>query len=90
MFVGPNVSNITASYIQIDTVQYQFRTPLKVLDTCFKAFHVLDAAYSEECHTVRFFLQKYFYDLYLKEDKQIPRETNVISLKGLVSKLNTT
>lgn len=91
IFVGPNLSNINASYVQIDTVRYQLRTPLKALDTCFKAFQALDAAYPEECRAVWFFIQKYFYDLYLEEDEQIPRVTNIISsLKGLVSKINTT
>ncbi|XP_024886201.1 uncharacterized protein LOC112463825 [Temnothorax curvispinosus] len=90
IFVGPNLSNINASYVQIDTVRYQLCTPLKALDTCFKAFQALDAAYPEECCAVWFFIQKYFYDLYLEEDEQIPRVTNVISsLKGLVSKINT-
>ncbi|XP_071571495.1 uncharacterized protein [Temnothorax nylanderi] len=87
VFVGPTLSNITASYVQIDAVRYELRTPLKALDTCFKAFHALDAAYQEECRAVWLFIQKYFYDLYLKEDDNIPRVTNILSsLKGLVSK----
>ncbi|KYN00713.1 hypothetical protein ALC62_08505 [Cyphomyrmex costatus] len=87
MFIGSNLSNITACYVQIDTVRYHLRTPLKALDTCFKAFHALDAEYPEECRAVWYFIQKYFFNLYLEEDEQIPRVTNVLSsLKGLVSK----
>ncbi|XP_026828146.1 uncharacterized protein LOC105286608 isoform X2 [Ooceraea biroi] len=52
IFVGPTLLNITASYVQIDTVRYKLRTPLKALDTCFKAFHALDAAYQEEYRAV--------------------------------------
>ncbi|XP_011699846.1 PREDICTED: uncharacterized protein LOC105457091 [Wasmannia auropunctata] len=90
IFVGQNLSDITASYVQIDTVRYQLRTPLKALDTCFKAFQALDAAYPEECQAVWLFIQKYFYSLYLEEDEQIPRVTNVLSsLNGLVSKINS-
>ncbi|KMQ88400.1 hypothetical protein RF55_12125, partial [Lasius niger] len=36
VFIGPTLSNITASYVQIDSVRYELRTPLKALDTCFK------------------------------------------------------
>lgn len=87
VFVGPTLSNITASYVQIDTVRYEFRTPLKALDTCFKAFYALDAEYQEECRAIWLFIQKYFYDLYLKEDNNIPRVTSILSsLKGLISK----
>jgi len=87
IFIGPTLSNITASYVQIDTVRYEFRTPLKALDTCFKAFHALDAAYQEKCQAIWLFIQKYFYDLYLKEDSNISRVTSILSsLKGLISK----
>lgn len=87
IFVGPTLSNITASYVQINTVRYEFRNPLKALDMCFKAFHALDAAYQDECQAVWLFIQRYFYDLYLTEDKNIPRVTNLLSsLKGLLSK----
>ncbi|KYN20117.1 hypothetical protein ALC57_07545, partial [Trachymyrmex cornetzi] len=88
IFVGPSLLNITASYVQIDAVRYELRTPLKALDTCFKAFHALDAAYQEECQAVWLFIQRYFYDLYLKEDCNIPRVTSILSsLKGLISKI---
>lgn len=87
IFVGPTLWNITATYVQVDTVRYALRTPLKALDTCFKAFHALDAAYQEECQAVWLFIQKYFYDLRLKEDNNIPRVTSLLSsLKGLVAK----
>lgn len=87
VFVGPTLSNITASYIQIDTVRYELRTPIKALDICFKAFHALDAAYQEECQAIWLFIQRYFYDLYLKEDNNIPRVKSILnSLKGLISK----
>nr|XP_012215648.1 PREDICTED: uncharacterized protein LOC105668052 [Linepithema humile] len=87
IFVGPTLTNITASYVQIDNVRYELRTPLKALDTCFKAFHALDAAYQEECQAIWLFIQKYFYDLYLKEDSNIPRVKSILSsLKGLILK----
>lgn len=86
IFVGSTLWNITASYVQIDNVRYELRTPLKALDTCFKAFYALDAAYQNECQAVWLFIQKYFYDLYLKEDENIPRVTSIISsLKRLAS-----
>jgi len=87
VFVGSTLSDIIANYVQVDNVRYEFRTPLKAVDTCFKAFHGLDAAYQEKCQAIWLFIQKYFYDLHLKEDNNIPRITSILnSLRGLVSR----
>lgn len=87
IFVGPNLFNITASYVQVNTVRYQFSTPLAALDTCFKTFYALDAAYQEECRPIWLFIQRYFYDIHHKKHNNIHRITNVInSLNGLLSK----
>lgn len=79
VFIGPTLSNITAGYVQIDTVRYELRTTLKALDTCFKAFHALDTAYQEECQAVWLFIQKCFYNLDLREDRKIPQVTDILS-----------
>ncbi|XP_043473400.1 uncharacterized protein LOC122505684 [Leptopilina heterotoma] len=33
VFVGPTISNISASYVQIESTRYLMRTPVKALDT---------------------------------------------------------
>lgn len=85
--VGQTLGNITATYIQIDNVRYKPRTPVAALDACLKAYHALDAVYPLECKAVWYFVQHYFYNLYLKEDENIPRVASLISsLKGLATK----
>lgn len=85
--VGQTLTNITATYIQIDSVRYKLRTPVAALDACQKAYHALDAEYPQECKAVWYFIQHYFYNLYLKEDENISQVASLISsLKGLASK----
>lgn len=85
--VGQTLANITATYVQIDGVRYKPRTPVAALDACLKAYHALDAVYPQECKAVWYFVQHYFYNLYLKEDENISRVASLISsLKGLVSR----
>ncbi|XP_011859037.1 PREDICTED: uncharacterized protein LOC105556553 [Vollenhovia emeryi] len=85
--VGQTLANITATYIQIDGIRYKLRTPVAALDACLKAYHALDAVYPQECKVVWYFVQHYFYNLYLKEDENISRVASLISsLKGLASK----
>lgn len=85
--VGQTIENIIATYVQIDGVRYKPRTPVAALDACLKAYHTLDAVYPQECKTVWYFIQQYFYNLYLKEDENISRVTSLISaLKGLASR----
>lgn len=86
VLVGPNLSSISASYVQIENVRYQMRTPITALDTCFKAFFALDAAYPSKCRAIWQFIQQFFYAIHLKEDQHIPRVTSVISsLSGMIS-----
>ncbi|KYN23160.1 hypothetical protein ALC57_04422, partial [Trachymyrmex cornetzi] len=85
--VGQTITNISATYVQIDSVRYKPRTPVAALDACLKAYHALDAVYPQECKAVWYFVQQYFYNLYLKEDENICRVISLISsLKGLASK----
>lgn len=79
VFVGPSITDVTASYVQIDTIRYKLRTPLAAIDTCFKAFHAVDAAYPVESQAVWLLIQRFFYELYLKEDANIGRVLTVQS-----------
>lgn len=85
--VGQTLANITAAYIQIDNIRYKLRTSIAALDACLKAYHALDAVYPSECKAVWYFVQHYFYNLYLKEDENICRVASLISsLRGFASK----
>ncbi|XP_043479151.1 uncharacterized protein LOC122510795 isoform X1 [Leptopilina heterotoma] len=84
ILVGPTLSEISASYVQINGVRYLLRTPIKALDVCFKSHFALDAAYLTPCKAVFYFIQNYFFDIYLKGDEKIQRVSAVISsLRGL-------
>ena len=88
VLVGPSLSQISTSYVQVNNVRYKLRTPLAAIDLCFKTFFAMDAAYPSECYAVWLFMQRYFYDIYLKEDLNNIRVTSVISsLKGMRTKL---
>lgn len=70
-------------------MRYLLRTPIKALDICFKSHFALDAAYLIPCKTVFYFIQQYFFDIYLKGDDKIQRVTaDISSLKGLGQKQN--
>jgi len=57
------------------------------LDTCLKAYHTLDAVYPEQYKAIWYFVQHYFYHLYLEEDENISRVASLISsLRGLASR----
>lgn len=91
VFVGPTLKEITASYIQTDNIIYLLRTPLAALDVCFKSFFAFDALYPEPSRGVWQFIQRFFFDLKLKEDNILPSVTSVIcSLKGLLKKRQAT
>lgn len=87
ILVGPSLTEISASYVQINNVRYLLRTPIKALDICFKSHFALDAAYLTPCKAVFYFIQQYFFDIYLKGDEKIQKVTAAISsLKGLQQK----
>lgn len=48
----------------INNIKYKLETPLKALDTCFKAFFTLNYKYPPESEQVWAFIQKFFFQNY--------------------------
>uniref|UniRef100_A0A2S2NVE9 SAM domain-containing protein n=1 Tax=Schizaphis graminum TaxID=13262 RepID=A0A2S2NVE9_SCHGA len=66
----------------VNNIYFKLETPLKGLDVCFKTFFSLNIHYPAESEQVWFFIQKYFYDINLKSDK------NILSVQTLINDLS--
>lgn len=72
----------TEIFTVVNNIYFKLETPLKALDICFKTFFSLNIHYPAESEQVWFFIQKYFYDIHLKSDK------NILSVQALISDLS--
>ncbi|XP_025829754.1 uncharacterized protein LOC112904301 isoform X1 [Agrilus planipennis] len=79
MVVGSTLSNITESYLVIDTSVYKGTSVLQCLDICFKAFHVLSAEYPAESEHIWLLLQHHIYKITTQWDKKIPYVYTLLS-----------
>jgi hypothetical protein len=76
---------VTASYIIINKYIFKVETPLKAIDICFKSFFALNLIYPVQSNHIWEFIQKFFYDIYLKKDKRYQFVDNIISDFKLIS-----
>ncbi|CAI6354410.1 unnamed protein product [Macrosiphum euphorbiae] len=72
----------TDIFTVVNNIYFKLETPLKGLDVCFKTFFSLNVHYPAESEQVWFFIQKYFYDINLKSDK------NILSVQTLINDLS--
>ncbi|CAI6370794.1 unnamed protein product [Macrosiphum euphorbiae] len=72
----------TEIFTVVNNIYFKLETPLKGLDVCFKTFFSLNVHYPAESERVWFFIQKYFYDINLKSDK------NILSVQTLINDLS--
>ncbi|KAK3929469.1 Required for respiratory growth protein 7, mitochondrial [Frankliniella fusca] len=87
ILVGPSLSEISASYVQIQDVRYYVRTPLAAVDVCFKSFFALDLQYPSLAYPIWLFIQKFFYNIVTEADSNVPRVVSVLSsLKSAMSR----
>ncbi|XP_048514049.1 uncharacterized protein LOC125501699 [Athalia rosae] len=77
--LGPRLSAIEHSYVNVDETLYLVESPLKAVDICYKIFQVLNATYPPQSEQVWLFLQKYVYKRTTRWDKQVK---SVIILTG--------
>ena len=77
--VGLVLSDITESYVAIDTALYSVDSTQEALDVCFKAFHVLHARYPPESHHISMMIQKGLYDCCAEWDSLVPHVEGIIS-----------
>lgn len=82
VLIGP-VDEIVSAKIKMYNVDYEMPNALKAVDSCFKAFSVLNAQYPPESKQVWSFLQRYVYEI---EDAKTKKYTAV---NKLISTLTT-
>lgn len=70
--VGTDILKITQFYIYYDDIKYKFNNFVAALDCCFKIFHILNLKYPKSSQSVWIFIQKFFYNIHLKEDNPAP------------------
>lgn len=76
--VGDNISTVTYYLIVLDTIIYRTENIIKAIDIAFKMQFVLYIGYPQESHLVWLFIQNYFYDIKLQNDKQATAVTCLI------------
>lgn len=67
IIVVGSLSSSEASYVVVDQTTWKISTPLKAVDICFKAFHVLHALYPSET-VVWLLIQQLVYEIKTKWD----------------------
>lgn len=75
-------SQVTSFYVIINKFYYRVESALKAIDICFKSFFVFNLKYPIQCEQIWYFIQKYFYEIITKFDK------NVQSVNSIVNDLN--
>ena len=81
--VGLVLSDITESYVAIDTALYSVDSTQEALDVCFKAFH---ARYPPESQHIWMMIQKGLYDCCTEWDSLVPHVESIISLYKIYQK----
>ncbi|KAK3928329.1 Ubiquitin carboxyl-terminal hydrolase 1 [Frankliniella fusca] len=61
--VGPDLDNVSKSFVRINSTMYEVENPLKALDVTFKAMHALDCKYHKESLREWLFLEKAVYKI---------------------------
>lgn len=71
ILVGPSLKEIEVVYVVVDNIWYNFQSPLKAVDVCFKIFFTCNLEYPKEGEHLWLFLQKEAYCIKTPNDKQI-------------------
>lgn len=64
---------------------FKVETPLKAINICFKNFFALNLKYPVQSDHIWEFIQNFFYDITLKQDKKYQFVDNIISDFKLIS-----
>lgn len=76
-----DLKSISCAYVVLDETTWMVQSPVKAVDICFKAYHVLHAKYPVETQAWML-LQKFVYDINTKWD------VKSTALLSLMSELN--
>lgn len=80
--VGPTLYQIKNYYIVVNDTIYSVHTILEAVDVTFKLFYALNCEYPADCISVYYFLQRGFYQIVTKWDKEY------VSVNALLADLN--
>lgn len=69
----------TSFYVVINHNLVKLESALKAIDICFKSFFSLHVNYPCECEQIWEFIQKFFYKINTKFDKNYQFVTNLIT-----------
>lgn len=62
-------SQLTYFYVIINKYLYKVESALKAIDIFFKSFFIFHLNYTPQCEQIWYFIQKYFYEIVTKIDK---------------------
>lgn len=71
-------NNITDFYVIINNHFFKLESALKAVDICFKSFFSLNLNYPKESAQVWYFIQKFFFEIETKFDKNYQNINNII------------
>lgn len=70
--IGNDLLTLTEFIVFYDDIKYKFTNFIAALDCCFKIFYVLNLRHPKDSYNFWLFIQKYFYEIELPEDKVSP------------------
>ena len=84
--VGPSLDVIQSFFVSVDSILNNVSSASEAIDTCFKAFHVLDAAYPRASEHLWYLIQRELYNFTTKYDRQISYILEVIASLAEIKK----
>ncbi|XP_034951260.1 uncharacterized protein [Chelonus insularis] len=75
---GATLESVSNFYVIVDKVRYQFDSPLKALDICFKIFFACHAEYPPQSRQIWFFLQLALYKFTTPYDTKYPHLARIL------------
>lgn len=68
--VGLTLAELSSFFISLDEILYSIPSAFQAIDTCFKIFHVLNAAYPVASEHIWLLIQRELYQITMKYDKK--------------------
>lgn len=86
ILVGGDIFNVEEAYIIVDDTKYRANSFLEAFDVCFKIFFSTGARYPEECEDVWTFIERAFFKICSKDEKNKPKHVSQ-AVKHLLTNL---
>lgn len=75
--LGKDILTAKKYYVYYDNIKYDFKDFLRALNMLFKIFQIFNIQYPKESQNVWTFIQTFFFEINLKNDKKIPPLENL-------------